>query len=243
MVAERVAGLDGGGEPVVAVVEDGKAMRAFVPGAVSELVCVVAGLTAEELRQLSGGGGDEVDGHGVGLLSEPGGAVLVRQADEEPRWIDAALGGEADQAAGELLALAGGDDEHRVVKLADQLLEVLRCLLVFGHADHLPGRTDHHRQYRLRNVVSGYPGYTFDMAKVLVSLDDRLVKRIDRKANAAGKSRSGYLAELAQRDLAKSAGPGENPAARAAMRKLDRLFAKAPAGDSTAAVREERDAR
>jgi metal-responsive CopG/Arc/MetJ family transcriptional regulator len=81
------------------------------------------------------------------------------------------------------------------------------------------------------------------MAKVLVSLDDRLVKRIDRKATAAGKTRSGYLAELAQRDLAKAAGPGESPGARAAMRKLDRLFAKAPSEDSTAAVREERDSR
>lgn len=81
------------------------------------------------------------------------------------------------------------------------------------------------------------------MAKVLVSLDDRLVKRIDRKAIAAGKTRSGYLAELAERDLAKAVGPGESAVAKAAMRKLDRLFAAAPAGDSTAAVREERDAR
>jgi hypothetical protein len=88
-----------------------------------------------------------------------------------------------------------------------------------------------------------YPRYTHDMAKVLVSFDDRLVKRIDRRATAAGKTRSGYLAELAQQDLAKSAGPGESPVARAAMRKLDRLFAKAPTGDSTTAVREERDAR
>jgi hypothetical protein len=81
------------------------------------------------------------------------------------------------------------------------------------------------------------------MAKVLVSLDDRLVKRIDRKATAAGKTRSGYLAELAQRDLAEAVGPGEAPGARTAMRKLDRLFAEAPAGDSTAAIRAERDAR
>jgi hypothetical protein len=81
------------------------------------------------------------------------------------------------------------------------------------------------------------------MAKVLVSLDDRLVKRIDRRAVAAGKTRSRYLAELAEQDLAKASGPGRSSVARAAMEKLDRLFADAPAGDSTAAVREERDAR
>lgn len=84
VVAKGVAGLDGGGEPVVAVVEDGETVGAFLPGAVGELVCVVAGLTAEELGQLGGGGGDEVNGNGLRLLGEAGGAVLVRKADEEP---------------------------------------------------------------------------------------------------------------------------------------------------------------
>lgn len=81
------------------------------------------------------------------------------------------------------------------------------------------------------------------MAKVLVSLDDRLVKQIDRKAVAAGKTRSAYLAELAQRDLATAVGPGQSDGARAAVRKLDRLFAGAPSEDSTSTVRAERDAR
>lgn len=81
------------------------------------------------------------------------------------------------------------------------------------------------------------------MAKVLISLDDRLLRRIDRTASAAGLSRSAYLARLAEGDLARGVGPGRSPAARAALRKLDRLFADAPAGDSTAAIRAERDAR
>ena len=81
------------------------------------------------------------------------------------------------------------------------------------------------------------------MAKVLVSFDDRLLKRIDRAASASGKSRSAYLAELAESDAARGTGPGRAPAARAALRKLDRVFADAPAGDSTAAIRAARDAR
>jgi hypothetical protein len=81
------------------------------------------------------------------------------------------------------------------------------------------------------------------MAKVLVSFDEKLLRRIDRTAKASGESRSAYLARLAEADAARGRGPGKGPTARAAMRKLDRLFADAPAGDSTAAVRVARDAR
>ncbi|HUB98189.1 MAG TPA: type II toxin-antitoxin system HicB family antitoxin [Solirubrobacterales bacterium] len=81
------------------------------------------------------------------------------------------------------------------------------------------------------------------MAKVLVSLDDRLLKRIDRAAKASGESRSAYLARLAEDDAARGRGPGKEPGVRAALRRLERLFADAPATDSTAAVRAARDAR
>ncbi len=81
------------------------------------------------------------------------------------------------------------------------------------------------------------------MAKVLVSFDDKLLKRIDRAARANGMTRSAYLAELAESGPSGLVGPGKSRSARAAMRRLDRLFQSAPAGDSTAAVREERDAR
>lgn len=80
------------------------------------------------------------------------------------------------------------------------------------------------------------------MAKVLVSFDDRLLKRIDRAASASGKSRSAYLSQLAE-SAADGSGPGKTAGARAALRKLDRLFAAAPAEDSTAAIRAARDAR
>ncbi len=81
------------------------------------------------------------------------------------------------------------------------------------------------------------------MAKVLVSFDDMLLRRIDRAARASGKSRSAYLSQLAEGDAARGSGPGKTPAARTALRKLDRLFADAPAGDSTVAIRAARDAR
>lgn len=81
------------------------------------------------------------------------------------------------------------------------------------------------------------------MAKVLVSFDERLLRRIDRAASSEGKSRSAYLAELAEAEVARGSGPGKTPGARSALRRLDRLFTVAPAGDSTAAIRAARDAR
>lgn len=79
------------------------------------------------------------------------------------------------------------------------------------------------------------------MAKVLISLDERLLRRIDRAAAAKGLSRSAYLAELAERETASEIGPGADPKVRAALRKLDKLFAGTPPGDSTALIREDRD--
>ncbi len=80
------------------------------------------------------------------------------------------------------------------------------------------------------------------MAKVLVSFEDGLLRRIDRLAKSRGLTRSAYLAELAEND-ARRTGPGRRPAAQAALRELDRLFAGAPAEESTGAIRAARDAR
>jgi DNA-binding phage protein len=81
------------------------------------------------------------------------------------------------------------------------------------------------------------------MAKVLVSLNDALLRQIDRIAQSRGLSRSAYLAQLAERDAARASGPGGNPTVRRALARLDELFAGSPAEDSTAAIRAERDAR
>ncbi len=81
------------------------------------------------------------------------------------------------------------------------------------------------------------------MSKVLVSFEDRLLRRIDRAAKSRGLTRSSYLAELAENDLARASGPGNSPAARAALSELDKLFEDAPADESTAAIRAARDER
>lgn len=77
----------------------------------------------------------------------------------------------------------------------------------------------------------------------MVTVDDRLLKRVDRAAESRGLTRSAYFAQLAESDLAREHGPGRSPAVRAAIRELDEMLSSAPSGDSTAAVRAARDAR
>jgi hypothetical protein len=81
------------------------------------------------------------------------------------------------------------------------------------------------------------------VAKVLVSLNDALLRRVDRIAKSRGLSRSAYLGELAERDVARVGGPGSTRAAQRALARLDTLFAGGPPDDSTNAIRAERDGR
>jgi len=80
------------------------------------------------------------------------------------------------------------------------------------------------------------------MAKILVSLDDRLLHRLDREARLRGISRSALIAELAAKGLAIPAGPGARPEARQAVERIRELFAeREPAEDSTRVMRVMRD--
>ncbi len=80
------------------------------------------------------------------------------------------------------------------------------------------------------------------MAKVLVSLDDHLLERIDKAARSLGLSRSAYLARLAAREVEASQGPGRAAATHHALKRIDRLFALSKReNDATKAVRQERD--
>ena len=87
--------------------------------------------------------------------------------------------------------------------------------------------------------------YTRRVAKVLVSMDEALLRRIDEAARAAGLSRSAYLSRLAARDLGEERGPGASPRVHAALRRIDELVRRnpTPPEDSTDAIRAERDAR
>ena len=82
------------------------------------------------------------------------------------------------------------------------------------------------------------------MTKVLVSLDDELLKEVDRRARELHVSRSKYLADLAERDVRDRPGPGASPRVRAALSRakaLSRGFTEGPPAE--VAVRQTRDER
>ncbi len=81
------------------------------------------------------------------------------------------------------------------------------------------------------------------MAKVLVSVEDGLLRRIDREAKARGLTRSAYLSQLAEGDIDTGYGHERGPVVQAALRELDELFVASPEDDSTAAVRAARNGR
>jgi hypothetical protein len=77
------------------------------------------------------------------------------------------------------------------------------------------------------------------VTKVLLSLDEALLRLVDRKARARRLSRSAYFSELARMDVAR-----DSEAVGTTLRRLDRLFARTESrGDATAIVRAERDKR
>ena len=80
---------------------------------------------------------------------------------------------------------------------------------------------------------------------MLLSIDDRLLRRIDRAAKARGLSRSAYLSSLADDDLRGEKGRGATKGARDAMQRIDALVQQhgARGEDSTVAIRSMRDAR
>ena len=63
--------------------------------------------------------------------------------------------------------------------------------------------------------------------RVLISIDERLLDRIDDACARRGLSRSAYLAQLADADLTGGVGPGADPAVRSALAAIDEVVKQA----------------
>lgn len=50
-------------------------------------------------------------------------------------------------------------------------------------------------------LTAGHTGYTRPVAKVLISIPDGLLERVDAHAKANGETRSGFLQRLAEQEL------------------------------------------
>jgi len=85
--------------------------------------------------------------------------------------------------------------------------------------------------------------YTHPVAKVMISIPDKLLERLDARAKAAGETRSGLLQRLAERELA-----DQEQRRRAEVKRLmgeieGTFTADEPSFDVTRLIREDRDSR
>lgn len=81
-------------------------------------------------------------------------------------------------------------------------------------------------------------GYTPPVAKVMISIPDALLSRVDELAKERGTTRSGLLQALAERELDYL--EDEN---RAEIRRLLELATKPRGGDAVRLIREDRESR
>lgn len=86
------------------------------------------------------------------------------------------------------------------------------------------------------SLAGGNTVYTRSMAKVMISIPDELLTRIDAYAAAGGETRSGLLQRLAERDL--DAAERER---REEVRRLLDLATSPMGGDAVRLIREDRE--
>jgi hypothetical protein len=80
------------------------------------------------------------------------------------------------------------------------------------------------------------------VVKILVSIDESLLARIDTEARRQGLSRSAYLSAVIAQAVGAREGPGRAAHVRRALDRLDRLFAtQRTSEEATHAIRVERD--
>ncbi len=88
-------------------------------------------------------------------------------------------------------------------------------------------------------LTSGNTVYTNPVAKVMISIPDELLERLDAQAKESGETRSGFLQRLAQREL-----DADSVSRQKEVEKLLDLLAAEPLGGNAAQIiREERDSR
>lgn len=87
-------------------------------------------------------------------------------------------------------------------------------------------------------LTPGNTVYTHPVAKVMISISDDLLERLDALAKKRGISRSGFLQDLAERELDYT-----EDESRAEMRRLLELATGPHGGNATKLIREDRDSR
>ncbi|CAO5259714.1 exported hypothetical protein [Frankia sp. AgKG'84/4] len=152
VIAHLTADPDRTGEPRARLLEDRQVEGTLPPGAPGELVDLVAGLLAEERRELLSGGVEQVHREVIGVAGDAMGVVGPRDAHQVARRLDAALGVESDEATATLPTLRDRrDNRHRVADGAHRVVKgALSRHRVRSSSDRPDRSTDCHRPRRRR---------------------------------------------------------------------------------------------
>jgi HicB_like antitoxin of bacterial toxin-antitoxin system len=86
-------------------------------------------------------------------------------------------------------------------------------------------------------LTAGNTVYTHPVAKVMVSIPDALLERIDRQADVAGETRSGFLQRIAEREVEIA----EDHRREEFERLLKKIGPLDLGGDSARLIREDRE--
>ena len=85
--------------------------------------------------------------------------------------------------------------------------------------------------------------YTSAVAKVMISIPDKLLERLDLRAREAGETRSGFLQRLTEQEL-EAGERGRRAEAKRLMAKIEGTFTDdEPPFDAARLIREDRDSR
>lgn len=92
-------------------------------------------------------------------------------------------------------------------------------------------------------LTSSNTVYTHPVAKVMISIPDKLLERLDARAKAAGQSRSGLLQRLAEREL-EAEEERQRKEVKRLMKEIESTFTDdEPHFDVVQLIREDRDSR
>ena len=92
-------------------------------------------------------------------------------------------------------------------------------------------------------LTSGNTVYTHPVAKVMISIPDKLLERLDLRAKEVGNSRSGLLQSLAEREL-EDQEQGRRQEVKRLMGQIESTFTEdEPYFDVAQLIREDRDSR
>jgi metal-responsive CopG/Arc/MetJ family transcriptional regulator len=90
-------------------------------------------------------------------------------------------------------------------------------------------------------LASGNTVYTHPVAKVMISIPDKLLERLDARAKAAGETRSGLLQRLAEQELTEQEQRRRTEVKRLMKEIEDTFAADEPSYDVVRLIREDRE--